>query len=77
MGKIHYSECFHVKKAQTEEAAGGEGRECQSVFFPSHPSRILHLNVVYHFSEETNVVESMFTRPSYENGEGDGTPSLF
>ena len=53
---------------------GVGGRECQSVFFSSHPSRILHLNVVYHFSEEADVVESMFMRPSYENREGNGTP---
>ena len=73
MGKICYSECLYVKKAQVEVTGDG-GRECQSVFFSSYPSRILHLSVVYHFSEEANVVESMFMRPSYENREGNGTP---
>ena len=45
-----------------------------SVFFSPHPSRIPHLNVAYHFSEEADLVESMFTRLSYENREGKGTP---
>ena len=45
-----------------------------SVCFSSHPSRIPHLNVAYHFSEEADLVESMFMRPSYENREGKGTP---
>lgn len=67
MGKIHDNECF-LSKGFTDGYYGGmDGcRECQPVFFSTHPPRYWHLKVFYRFSEEVDVVESMFPRPSHE-----------